>query len=213
MVEPTGDLTLWDSVTGRLLGRAAAGLGDGLRWPAFLPEGDVVIGVCGDVRLTSVPFNLIVWRPATSEVRRQPIANQAPRPYGKIALAPDGRNLADAAGARAGLWDFPTLVRRFLLVGHSAEVTDLAFAPDGRTLATASFDRTVRLWSVASGQELLVLDGHAGPVRAVAFSPDGRMLASCGDGPDGGIEVIAWYTEGSDRALPPPMQSPSSKEE
>ena len=76
---------------------------------------------------------------------------------------------------------------------------DSTFAPDGRTLATASLDRTVRLWSVASGQELLVLDGHTGPVRTVAFSPDGRMLASCGDGPDGGIEAIVWFAEGSVR--------------
>ena len=80
---------------------------------------------------------------------------------------------------------------------------DLAFAPDGRTLATASIDKTVRLWSVNGGQELLVLDGHTGPVRALAFSPDGRILASCGDGPDGGIEVIAWYTEGAARSNPP----------
>ena len=203
LVEPTGDLTLWDGATGRLLGRAAAGFGNGSSPPAFLPAGDGVIAVCGDDRFTSRPFNLVVWKPATSQLDRRPIPNQGARPVGKIVLAPDGRNLADTGGSRAGLWDLPTLRRRFLLVGHSEQVTDLAFAPDGRTLATASVDKTVRLWSVASGQELLVLDGHTGPVRAVAFSPDGRMLASCGDGPDGGIEVIAWYTEGAVRSNPP----------
>ena len=168
-----------------------------------------MIAVCGDDHFTSRPFHLVVWKPAKSQLDRQPIPNQGPRPYGKIVLAPDGRSLADTGGSRAGLWDFPTLRRRFLLVGHSERVTDLAFAPDGRTLATASLDRTVRLWSVASGQELLVLDGHTGPVRAVAFSPDGRMLASCGDGPDGGIEVIAWFAEGSARASPPQPRPPS----
>ncbi len=213
LVEAAGDLTLWDVVTGRLLGRAAARFGEGSSSPAFLPMGDVVIGVCGDVRFTSRPFELVMWTPSASELDRQTIPNQGERPSGKIVLSPDGRNLAGTAGVRAGLWDFPTLVRRFVLVGHSEDVTDLAFAPDGRTLATASLDRTVRLWSVASGQELLVLEGHAGLVRAVAFSQDGRTLASCGDGPDGGIEVIAWYASGWDRDKRQPTRSTSSKEE
>jgi WD40 repeat protein len=38
----------------------------------------------------------------------------------------------------------------------------------------------VRLWHVATGQELAVLTGHHGPVNCVAFAPDGRTLASGG---------------------------------
>jgi WD40 repeat protein len=201
LVETTGNLALWDGVTGRLLGRVAAGFGTGSSGPTFLPTGDVVIAVCGDV-LTGRPFDLVVWNTATSQLDRKPIPNEGPGPFTGILLAPDGRNLAGRARANVRLWDFPTLRRRFSLVGHSQTVLDLAFAPDGRTLATSSHDKTVRLWSVAGGQELLVLDGHTGPVRALAFSLDGRMLASCADGPDGGIEVIAWYTEGAARAGP-----------
>jgi WD40 repeat protein len=72
-------------------------------------------------------------------------------------------------------------------------ITDLAISPDGRTLATGCVDRSVRLWNVAVGQELLTLHGHTGPVHSVAFAPNGRSLASCGDGPDGSIEVIVWH--------------------
>src|SRR5207245_66397 len=47
-------------------------------------------------------------------------------------------------------------------------------------LASASTDRTVREWDVASGRELRILEGHAGEVRGVAFSPRGDLLASAG---------------------------------
>jgi tetratricopeptide (TPR) repeat protein len=57
----------------------------------------------------------------------------------------------------------------------------VAFSPDGRRLASASDDETVKLWDVASGQELRTLKGHTGPVLSVAFSPDGWRLASAGD--------------------------------
>jgi WD40 repeat protein len=53
-----------------------------------------------------------------------------------------------------------------------------AFSPDGRLLATASRDRTVRLWQVANGQEVHQLAGHTGSMMACAFSPDGRLLAT-----------------------------------
>ena len=54
----------------------------------------------------------------------------------------------------------------------------VAFSPDGRTLASGSYDNTVRVWDAGSGAPIRTLEGHTDDVLSVAFSPDGRTLAS-----------------------------------
>jgi RNA polymerase sigma factor (sigma-70 family) len=61
---------------------------------------------------------------------------------------------------------------------HRNEVRSVAFSPDGKTLASASADKTIRLWDAATGKEIRALQGHQEVVYSVAFSPDGKILAS-----------------------------------
>jgi WD40 repeat protein len=65
-----------------------------------------------------------------------------------------------------------------ILKGHSDWVLSVAFSPDGETVASGSFDQTIRLWHRASGECLKVLRGHKNWIHSVAFSPDGQLLAS-----------------------------------
>jgi WD40 repeat protein len=54
----------------------------------------------------------------------------------------------------------------------------MAFSPDGKTLASASDDSTLRLWNVATQQELLSVRQLGVGLRGLAFSPDGQLLVA-----------------------------------
>jgi hypothetical protein len=67
-----------------------------------------------------------------------------------------------------------------LLKGHNGPVFDVAFDPAGRLLASASGDRTVKLWDVATGERLDTFSQPTKEQYAVAFSPDGQHVIAGG---------------------------------
>jgi WD40 repeat protein len=75
--------------------------------------------------------------------------------------------------------------------GHTDAIVFADWSPDSTRLATASFDKTVRVWDFETGETLIVFTGHAAGVFDVDWSPDGTRLVSG----DTAGNVLVWDAE------------------
>ena len=106
-------------------------------------------------------------------------------PVSAIAFSPDGKLLATGGQysdqAIPVLWDVTRKNRPIHLLGHMNEAWSVVFSHDGRLVATASGDKTIKLWDRDTGKTINTLSGHVGGILSVAFSPDDKIIASGGD--------------------------------
>jgi WD40 repeat protein len=92
-------------------------------------------------------------------------------------LSNDGARILSINGNNGELSDAASGKMITVLKGHSDAISAGAFSLDGTLLATASLDRTTRIWDVLTGAQMAVLRVED-VVTAVAFSPDGRQLVT-----------------------------------
>jgi WD40 repeat protein len=153
------------------------------RWSAL-----VLVGL--SVALVAGLCDRAAW--AADEVRRlEGHADQLT----SMALSPDGKLLVTGSDDKTvRLWQFESGKELRALRGSATFVLSVAISADGRRVLSGSggefrnrrfspgSDRSVRLWDVETGKELLKLEGHRQPVWCVKFLPDGRSAISISEG-------------------------------
>ncbi len=170
---PGGTIRVRDARTG-VESRTIRGLADEVHGLRFSPDGTRLLGA-------DASGGLKIWDLATG---REVAATTLSGMYiEKIRFSRDGTRVA-IVGNRLGLatgevhiLDAGSAREIWSLRGHNLVVGYADFSPDGRRLVTAGADRTVRIWDLGTGQEILKLSGEP-MVMTVLFDADGHRLIS-----------------------------------
>ncbi|MCE9556692.1 MAG: hypothetical protein K8T91_25360 [Planctomycetes bacterium] len=180
------DIILWDAATGKEI-RRLTGHNDPIYDLAFSPDGQNLVSASGDATLK-------LWRVESGE--RLDTFGQPLKEQYCCLFTPDGRFVLGAGiDNRVRVWQIissdkpainPMVTARF---AHEAPIVRLALSRDGTRLATASEDRTVKLWDTSDYRPLKVFAKQPDVVSAVDFAPSGSMLAVARM--DGSLELLA----------------------
>jgi WD40 repeat protein/serine/threonine protein kinase len=205
--KPDGLLKVWDLAgralsvpLGGVLGSAAAGehfttargadnqpykLVKTLKGLHFQPIICLAFSPNGQTLASGSEDRSIALTPVLGEAKSELLPLQASAVF-SLAFSPDGKTLAtvdNAADSAVKLWDLTGRIPkvRARMTGHANAIYALAYSPDGQLIASAGFDRSVRLWDAATGEERGRFAGHDQQVRGLAFLPDKHSLLSVGN--------------------------------
>ncbi|QGJ72029.1 Hypothetical protein PBC10988_37440 [Planctomycetales bacterium 10988] len=178
-----GRLLVWDAGDGSLILDEKLS-NDRLREVIFSPDGESLL-IAGNER------SLIAWDLRANRSIRIPSAHRGPIIH--LRFSKSGEEVLSAGLDNvAKRWSFPSLELQQQYLGHSAGLTSASFLesptnPISRVL-TASADRTVKIWEIDSGNELLTLRGHRGEVLGASLLRTSGGLVTI----DQSGEWIAW---------------------
>jgi len=179
-IDDFGRTMIWNPETGRM--SRILPISGAVNALAFGPSNQVLV-TAGE-RVTS-------WNASTGELIRT-ISNTISNDscdrcrFYSVAFSANGDKLAIGAQPYSGspmllLLSLAAVNSKPRIFGtHDATIYALAFTPDGKTIASGSYDRTIKLWYAESGLFLRSLKDHVGYVQSLAFSPNAKLLVSGG---------------------------------
>lgn len=183
-------LTLWDIDTGEQKNKWNDKF-YGVNKIAFSPDGKILA-------TTFIDGTITIWDVEKGLKKKFKAHGTAL----SVAFSLDGSVLATSGEDKEfpiKIWDVKTWKLLSAFKGHQENILDavrvwsVEFSPDGETIATSSFDNTVKIWDWKNRRELQNLKGHDDLSRATAFSSDGKLIATGGDG-----QIKLWDTSTGD---------------
>jgi WD40 repeat protein/serine/threonine protein kinase len=167
--EKPGEIKVWDAETGKEK-LSLKGHANYVHSVAISADGQWIVSGGGDGTVR-------VWDAATGERKHNLKKHTAA--VMSVAISPDGKRLVSGGYDRAvRVWDSQT-GHELRSHQHTGFVTSVAISGDSQRLVAGSQDgRAVKVWNLATGEELLTLLGHTAFVNGVAISHDGKRIVS-----------------------------------
>ena len=202
------EVTVWSTADGTLT-RRIKNVGQRVQAIVFLADQKTIAIGCGEpgkngeVRLVDFESgNLkgVVGR--TSDV----VFDVAVRPTAPVTdaskpVAPENEIAIAAADGIIRIVNTDTMAETRTIANHADWVTAVAWSDDGVRLASASRDKSAKVFDAKSGELLVSYQGHGAAVRGIAFLPDGKQLFSTG----ADKKMHRWETEGAKKVAEVPV--------
>ncbi|MGG6265246.1 NB-ARC domain-containing protein [Leptolyngbya sp. AN03gr2] len=181
-----GLIRIWSSQTQQLL-QTLTGHTNFVHWLACAPRDsenrDLLVSCSND-------HTIRLWNINSGQLLRTLRGHQGL--VWRAIFSPDGHTIASCGGDQTiKLWNASSgwlsqknseeeLCFR-TIEGHTDWVSTISFSPDQQMLASGSFDQTIKLWNLTTGELIKTLQGHTSPVLVASFHPDQPILVSGSD--------------------------------
>jgi serine/threonine protein kinase len=174
---------VWDAATGSSIFTHAGHTSRQVNDVAWSPDGKLIVSAGDDNTVQ-------IWDVATGN--RIFIYRDHTDCATTVAWSPDGKRIASGSKDRTiRVWDpgketkqniFTYLLSpyrsNYMYRHHRGRINAVIWSSDSRRIASASTDRTVRVWDATTGRDVLVSAKRSSAVNAVVLSPDGKRVAS-----------------------------------